>query len=99
MFAQDLKALQDFLAKTIAKLEGVTVVSSNIIAKIVKEQPGIILRPGLGLRLTCNFCGREIKGKPETHKIGDREHSFCCKTCRASYKEKYQHRLRSLSKT
>lgn len=46
VFAEDVRALQDFMTKTIAKLEDVTVVSSSIIAKIIKEQPAVVLKPG-----------------------------------------------------
>jgi len=98
VFADDVKALQDFLTTSIAKLDGVTITSSNIITRIVKDEPGIILRPGLGVRLKCDFCGREIKGKPETLKVDDGERYFCCKTCRSSYMEKYHDKIKTLTR-
>lgn len=97
IFAQDVKELQDFLTKSIAKLDGVTVISNNIIAKVVKEEPAIILRPGLGVRVICDFCSREIKGKPETFRIKDSERFFCCKTCLSSYREKYKNKIGNLN--
>jgi len=98
VFAEDVKTLQNFLTKNIAKLDGVAIVSSNIIAKVVKEQPSVILRPGLGVRLTCDFCSKEIKGKPETLRIGNGERFFCCKTCRSSYQEKYKNKIETLTR-
>jgi len=98
VFAEDVKALQDFLTKKIAKLDGVTIASSNVITKIIKEEPGVILKPGLGVRLICDFCGREVKGKPEALKVDDSERFFCCKTCRASYREKYRSKIESLTR-
>jgi len=98
VFAEDVKALQDFLTTSIARLDGVTIVSSDVVARIVKEQPAVVLKPGLGVRLTCDYCGREIRGKPETLKIGGGERFFCCKTCRSSYQEKYKDKIESLAR-
>lgn len=98
VFADDVKTLQEFLTKNIAQLKGVTIISSNIIARIVKEQPWVILKPGIGVQLTCDFCGKKIKDNPETFKIGDSERFFCCKICRVSYREKYKDKIETLTK-
>jgi len=92
---ENVEALKDFLSTKIAGLEGVTVVSSNIVTKTVKEEQEVVVRPHMGLRLRCDFCGGEIKGEPQILRIDDQERYFCCKTCLAQYKEKYGARMRA----
>jgi len=64
--------------------------------RIAKDDPGVPLRPGLGIRLTCDECGREIAGKPEVMRVGESTRYFCCRTCLGAYKEKYGFRLNEL---
>jgi len=97
VLVNDMKALQDFLTKELAKAP-VKIVSTNVVTKTVKEEQGVIIRPGLGIRLNCDLCGREIEGNPETFRIGEQTRNFCCKTCLQSYKEKYGSRLQALLK-
>jgi DNA-binding Lrp family transcriptional regulator len=92
---ENVDALNDFLSTKIAGLEGVTVVSSNIVTKTIKEEQEVVIRPRMGLRLICDFCGAEIKGEPQILRIDDQERYFCCKTCLEQYKEKYGARMRA----
>ena len=98
VLVNDMKALQDFLTKELAKAP-VKIVSTNVVTKIVKEEQVVVIRPGLGIRLNCDLCGREIEGEPETLRIGDQTRNFCCKTCLQTYKEKYGSRLQALLKS
>ena len=88
-------ALNDFLSTKIAGLEGATVISSNIVTKTIKEEQEATIRPSMGLRLICDFCGSEIKGEPLILRINDQERYFCCKGCLEQYKEKYGAKMRA----
>lgn len=98
VLVNDMKALQDFLTTELAK-PAVKIVSTNVVTRIVKEEQGVIIRAGLGIRLNCDFCGREIEGDPVTFKVGEQARNFCCETCLQSYKEKYGSRLQALLKS
>jgi DNA-binding Lrp family transcriptional regulator len=98
VLVDDVKSLQDFLSKELAKAP-VKIVSTNVVTKIVKEEQGVIIRPGLGIRLDCDFCGRKIDGDPVTFRVGEQTRNFCCETCLQSYKETYGSRLQALLKS
>ena len=82
------EAFQDFLSKRIAPLV-VDVVSSEVITRTVKDEQGVALFGEMSVALVCDYCGGEISGKPFTLNVGGGTRFFCCKTCLASYKEKY----------
>lgn len=92
------KELQDFISSRTRELGNLQVISSQIITKTVKDEQGVIIRSGLGVPVTCDYCSGEVTGKPFKLKVGYGERYFCCKTCLASYKEKYGSRIRSLAK-
>jgi len=98
VFVNDMKTLQDFLSGELAKAP-VKIVSTNVVTKIVKEEQVAIIRPGMGIRLNCDFCGRQIEGDPVTFRLGEQARNFCCETCLQSYKEKYGSRLQALLKS
>jgi len=98
VLVNDMKSLQDFLSRELAKVPA-KIVSTNVVTKIVKEEQGVIIRPGLGIRLNCDFCNREIEGDPVTFKVGEQARNFCCETCLQAYKEKYRSRLQALFKS
>ncbi len=86
--ASSNEAFQDFLNEKVASL-GVDVVSSEVITKTVKDEQGVALYGDMAVALVCDYCGGEISGKPFTLNVGGGTRFFCCKTCLASYKEKY----------
>jgi len=98
VLVNDMKTLQDFLSKKLAK-EPLKIVSTNVVTKIVKDEQVVIIRPGLGIRLNCDLCGREIEGDPVTLRVGEQARNFCCETCLQSYKEKYGPRLQAILKS
>jgi len=98
VLVNDMKSLQDFLTRELAKVP-VKIVSTNVVTKILKEEQEVIIRPGLGIRLNCDLCGREIEGDPVTFRVGEQARNFCCETCLQSYKEKYGSRLQALLKS
>lgn len=95
----DAKELQDFISSRTREYANMQVVSSQIVTKTVKDEQGILVRNGLSIPLTCDYCKGEVTGKPFKLKVGSSERYFCCKICLASYKEKYEARIRALSAT
>lgn len=51
---------------------------------------------GLKVKMTCEFCGGPIHGKPRVLKFANFERFFCCITCRNNYREKHGGRIQSL---
>ncbi|MEM3522494.1 MAG: AsnC family transcriptional regulator [Candidatus Bathyarchaeia archaeon] len=82
------------LSSKIALIEGVSIISTQIVTKTVKDEQGIIIEPELGVKLSCDYCKKEIVGDPLILKVQDSERFFCCKTCLSAYKEKYGSRMR-----
>ena len=89
--ASSNEAFQDFLNQRVASLD-VDVVSSEVITKTVKDEQGVALYGDMAVALVCDYCGGEVSGRPFTLNVGDSKRYFCCKTCLASYKEKYTKR-------
>ena len=89
--------LQDFLDSTIAPLEGVSMVSSQVITRTLKDEQGVALFEEMSVSLVCDYCGGEVSGKPFTLNVGEGKRFFCCKTCLSSYKEEYRSRIVALS--
>lgn len=51
---------------------------------------------GIKVKIKCDFCEGPINGKPRVLKFAGIERFFCCTSCRADYKEKYDGRIQSL---
>lgn len=98
VFLNSLKELEEFLSNKISKIDGVEIVSTRMIMRLIKDEQGVIVGPGLGVRLNCDYCGGEIRGDPITYKVLDRDRFLCCRGCLESYKEKYSGRIQSLTK-
>ncbi|MBI2183484.1 MAG: winged helix-turn-helix transcriptional regulator [Thaumarchaeota archaeon] len=84
------RSLQEFLSSKIASLEGTTLVSSQIVTTVVKDEHGVAITGEMAVRLICDTCGAEIKGKPLTLNVGNSKRFFCCTSCLSIYKEKYR---------
>jgi hypothetical protein len=97
--SNSLRALQTLLTDRISTIPGVSSLSYRVVTRIVKDDPGVPLRPGLGIRLMCDECGKEISGQPEVMRVGKGSRYFCCKTCLSRYKETYGARLEKLQES
>ena len=91
------EGLHSFINDEIAKLPGTLTISTVVITRTVKDEQGVIIKPGLAIKLKCEFCGQEIMGDPQIFKVGEQDRYFCCRTCLQSYKEKYASRLEKIS--
>ncbi|WP_455286175.1 AsnC family transcriptional regulator [[Eubacterium] cellulosolvens] len=97
VFTGDLDELQTLMSSTISSIPNLSSLAYNVVARVVKDEPNVAIRPGQFVRLSCDTCGQEIKGEPVTLLVGDRNRYFCCKPCLTLYKEKYGAKLTRLS--
>jgi Lrp/AsnC family leucine-responsive transcriptional regulator len=91
------ESLETLIRKKISVIDGVKSVSSQLITRAVKDEQNIVVKPGLAVNLTCNYCRGEIPKEPKTLRFGEYERYFCCSSCLTLYKEKYKGRIRALS--
>ncbi|MGQ9513986.1 MAG: AsnC family transcriptional regulator [Thermoproteota archaeon] len=89
--------LQSFMSDEIAKFPGTTHISTVVVTRTIKDEQGIIIKPGLAVKLNCEFCDKQIEGEPHILSVGGQDRYFCCKTCLNSYKDKYASKLEKLS--
>jgi DNA-binding Lrp family transcriptional regulator len=97
VFTASLDELQTLLSSTISSIPNVSSLTYNVVARVVKDEPNVAIRPGQLVRLACDTCGQEIHGDPVTLLVGDRNRYFCCKPCLAEYKERYGGKITKLS--
>jgi DNA-binding Lrp family transcriptional regulator len=96
VFTASLDELQTLLASTISAIPNVSSLTYNVVARVVKDEPNVAIRPGQFIKLTCDTCGQQIHGDPVTFMIGDRNRYFCCKPCLTEYKERYGTKITKL---
>jgi len=92
------ESLEALIRKKVSVIDGVKSVSSQLITRVVKDEQNIVVKPGIAMNLTCNYCRGEIPKEPKILRFGEYERYFCCKSCLTLYKEKYRHRIKALSK-
>lgn len=92
------ESLETLIRKKISVIDGVKSVSSQLITRVVKDEQDIVVKPGVTVNLTCNYCRGEVPREPKVLRFGEYERYFCCKSCLTLYKEKYRHRIKALSK-
>ncbi len=97
VFTGDLDELQTLMSSTISSIPNLSSLAYNVVARVVKDEPNVAIRPGQLVRLICDTCGQEIKGDLVTLPVGDRSRYFCCKPCLTEYKERYGAKLTKLS--
>ncbi|MFQ6075924.1 MAG: Lrp/AsnC ligand binding domain-containing protein [Candidatus Bathyarchaeia archaeon] len=86
----DMRELYEFQQQKLSKIDEVKPYSSFIVTKTVKEEQRARLEPGMGIKLRCETCKAEIKGKPIVLRIDDRPHFFCCKLCAGAFKKRFK---------
>lgn len=81
------------ISDRIGAIEGVHLLSTQMITKTLKDEQGIVIEPEIGVLLKCDHCKGMVKEEPFTLKVLDGERFFCCNTCLTAYKEKYRSRI------
>jgi len=90
----EVAGLQTFLNNALLARHGVSVVSSQIITSVVKEEPASFSPSTLTMNLKCDYCHEEVtRARPYSISAGPSHYYFCCKTCRNAYLDKFASRL------
>jgi len=74
----------------ISKLPDVSNISTSLISDIIKEEYGIQIRPGTGIKVYCYFCGKLIEEPPRKLIHSNKTYYFCCDTCLSEYMKKHR---------
>jgi Lrp/AsnC family transcriptional regulator, leucine-responsive regulatory protein len=101
--------LQSFLGRAFMEREGAEVISSQIVTRIVKEEPrasaahsspyssSLSLAGMASMDLRCDHCHGEVaSSRPYTMSVGSSHYYFCCKTCKKDYLDSHRSRLAKL---
>lgn len=89
----DYHNIQNIISDKIGAIDGVNVLSTQMITKTLKDEQGVAIKPTTKVSLRCDYCKEMIGGDVVTLKIMDGERFFCCKTCLSTYKEKYKAKI------
>ncbi len=52
------------------------------------EKKAMVFPPFKGIKVTCDYCGSEITGKPMIYRIHNRTYYLCCPTCYREFSKK-----------
>jgi len=83
--AKDVKGIQKFGEK-LAMLDGVESLKSSLVLGILVERRGFSVRVGVGVKVKCLNCRKEIK--EEANLVEDNGRFFCSQFCLSEYKAK-----------
>jgi Lrp/AsnC family transcriptional regulator, leucine-responsive regulatory protein len=100
--------LQSFLGRAFMEREGAEVISSQIVTRIVKEEPRASAAHSsssssssfadmTSMDLRCDHCHGEVaSSRPYTMSVGSSHYYFCCRTCKKEYLDSHRSRLAKL---
>lgn len=83
IMVSDVGELQEFIDRLAD--EGVSVVSTQVVTRVVKNDLGINVQQGMALKAECDWCKGEITRKPKELALKDKTLYFCCNTCYTAY--------------
>ncbi len=89
----DYHNIQNIISDKIGAIDGVNVLSTQMITKTLKDEQGVAIKSTTKVSLRCDYCKETIGGDVVTLKIMDGERFFCCKICLTTYKEKYKAKI------
>ena len=85
--AQDVQRFERIVSEKLVNITGIESLRTSIVLNTSKDNYGLNIRPGYGVKILCHFCKKEIIedsfSKPE--KIN--KHVFCDGTCSKAYFE------------
>jgi DNA-binding Lrp family transcriptional regulator len=87
------ESLQDFIDSVIAPLDGVHLLSSQMLTRTMKDEQGSPIFEEMSVTLKCDYCSGEVSGRPFILDSENGKRFFCCKTCLGNYKTKYKSRI------
>lgn len=82
----DLAEVEPMVAGKLSSRPGWKVVSCDVVTRAVADVPRFRVPRGATFILKCDYCRQEVRSdRPYTIRVGQTNHYFCCRTCRASY--------------
>lgn len=81
----DMKSFEYFVVGKLSRIPGIETYQSSFVVEALKEQYGPAPRPGFGVSLKCEHCGKPITAGLVRKQIGAREHLFCSENCANSF--------------
>ncbi|MFQ5970059.1 MAG: winged helix-turn-helix transcriptional regulator [Nitrososphaerales archaeon] len=85
VMVDDANELQEFINGVTRQIEGASLVSSQIVTKVIKNDLGINVKQGMTLKATCEWCKGEITRNPRQLALKSRTLYFCCSGCYTSF--------------
>ncbi|VVC05731.1 HTH-type transcriptional regulator Ptr1 [uncultured archaeon] len=80
----------------LGKLETKASIRLDHLRQKTLKNHNIKLDKGMLVKIACDYCKGPVHGKPSILKFANVERFFCCKSCKALYKEKYKGRIEAL---
>ena len=87
IFVPDIRSLDEFLTRKVGQISGVEHIRNDIIIDKLRERHGFTLRPGLGVRLFCTLCNKQIEATVVKKAINNFEYFFCSQTCADAFQK------------
>ncbi|MEM2760883.1 MAG: winged helix-turn-helix transcriptional regulator [Nitrososphaerales archaeon] len=81
----DANELHEFIDSITKKIEGVSVVYTQIVTKVIKNDLGINVKQGMALKAECDWCKGEITRKARELTLKNQILYFCCNGCYNSF--------------
>ncbi|MGI0015103.1 MAG: Lrp/AsnC ligand binding domain-containing protein [Nitrososphaera sp.] len=97
VIADSPERAEEFVRKKLSAIKGIRTVSSQIIAKTMKEEQSVPLKEGVGVRIKCDYCDNEVSRTAKSLQVGDLQRYFCCNSCLVLYKQKYRGRIEAIA--
>jgi len=88
-FIDDIDKLQTII-REISTMPDVYNIHASLINDTIKEESGIQIKPGTGIKVYCSFCGKLIEKSPKKLIHNNRTLYFCCDTCLSEFKKKHK---------
>jgi DNA-binding Lrp family transcriptional regulator len=84
--------LNEFMESSLGTIEGIKVISTEMIIQTQKDEQGAAFKEGMAVSLSCDYCGKEITGQPVVFNVDGGKRYMCCTSCLSLYKAKYTNR-------
>ncbi|MDG7016284.1 MAG: Lrp/AsnC ligand binding domain-containing protein, partial [Nitrososphaerota archaeon] len=86
VIAEDRESLERLVEEKLEMYPEGEVVSRDVVTEVIKDVRNFNLKPGMTLRLRCDYCNKEIlSDRPYNIRMGSNYSCFCSRSCRTSF--------------
>lgn len=85
VMVDDANELHEFVDSITKDVDGVSIVSTQIVTRVVKSDLGINVKQGMALKAECDWCKGEITRTPRELTLKNKTLYFCCNGCYNSF--------------